>query len=232
MGAEMKERVLGVDISLNHAAFLLLDHSWVSKFYFVTDRKKVVDLAKGKKVGAAYLSATKLKDKQQRDMLRVCFWNAYLAKLFDLLRPTYVGIEDYAYRATDTAYQLGEVGGAARYHAWRVGAKVRLHDPQSLKMYAVHNGTADAHETMVGVQERWPATKDLFDRYQSGKDQRTVEDLCDAFAMAQLVWLEVQLRDGREQLSKLHPKEVQLFNRCTKRYPTNILSREWLSRGE
>ena len=42
-----------------------------------------------------------------RTRWRIAFWYAYLTALFDKVRPEYVTIEDYAYRATQLAYRLG-----------------------------------------------------------------------------------------------------------------------------
>jgi len=227
----MMVRTLGIDISLNHGALFLLLNGEMLDFRFVTDRKTIVEKTSKSRAHGIYLSAAKLKDKQQRDVLRACFWYSYLEQALRDMAPNYIAIEDYAYRAPQSAYHLGEVGGAARILAWRSRARFRLHDPASLKMFAVHSGNANAQETMRGILARWPKLEDAIGKFKDGKDERTVEDLCDAYALAKFVWLEVLLRNGRKKLSKLHPKEIQVFNRCTSRYPMNILARDWLSRG-
>lgn len=219
-------RIVGSDVSLNHAAFVLLVKGKIEGYRYVTDRKKVA--AKSSDLGT-YLSAAKIKDKQERDLLRLVFWNIYIAKLLSLWKPDLIVLEDYAYRAPQTAYQLGEVGGAARYYSWRSNARLRLHDPMTLKMFAVHDGGADARETMLSILARWKATH-AFKRFIEGQDQRTCEDLCDAYALAQLGSYELQLRDGTLAMKSLHAKEIQVFNRTTKRYPVNVLSRDFLCR--
>jgi Holliday junction resolvasome RuvABC endonuclease subunit len=220
-------RILGIDISLNHAAFVTFEGDQLSAYDFVTDRKKVAD--KGKNAGT-YLAATKIKDKQFKDILRLGFWYSYLQALFDRVRPDFVSLEDYAFRSPQSAYNLGEVGGAARYHCYRSGAQLRLHDPASLKMYAVHDGSSDARETMLGILQRWSEAQQ-FQKYAEGKDARTVEDLCDAYALAQLLVLELRLRNGEATLKKLHQKEISVFNRVTSRYSTNLLDRPFVSRN-
>lgn len=221
------DRVSGIDISLNHAAFVTLDRGELYRFDYVTDRKSVAN--KSSAYGH-YLRAAKLKEKYERDFLRLAYWNSFVSWFFGHTAPEYTGIEDYAYRAPQSAYHLGEVGGVARYRAWLSRAKVRLHDPSSLKMYAAHDGTADSTETMRAILKRWPTQTKPFLKFQDGKDQRSVEDLCDAYALAQLVWLEIRLRRGEVDLASLPPKEVQLFNRCTKRFPVSILGRDWIER--
>lgn len=222
----MTERVLGADISLAHGAFVLLDGDQVAGFRFVTDRKKVCD--KGKHVGT-FLPSIRIPDKQQRDTVRLAFWSAYLRTLVSDFRPSHAGVEDYAYRATQSAYHLGEIGGLLKANLYMAGTKMRLHDPASLKMFAAHHGTLDSKETMLAILERWPDIAELFERFSSGADQRTVEDLCDAYALAKLVRLELDIRKGRERLDGLHAKEVTVFNRCTRRYPVSLLARDWIS---
>lgn len=223
--------VLGADISMNHGAFVNLEEGELAGYQYVTDRQKV---AKMSKEHGTYMFAHKLRDMHERGVVRLAFWSSYLAKRFALGPAVYVGVEDYAYGAAMNAHQIGEVGGLFRLKAWLRGHAIRFHDPKSVKMFAVHDGSADKREVAYFVQERWPETKE-FARYSyvRGKTDYTVveEDLCDAFAVAKLVWLEVQLRRGDVLMKDLHEKEVQVFNRVTKQWPVNILGRSWLQRG-
>jgi hypothetical protein len=98
-------------------------------------------------------------------------------------------------------------------------------------MWAVHDGGADSRETRRKIEERWKEARDTFHGFIDGKDERTTEDLCDAYALARFVELEIELRAGRVQLSDLHEKEIQTLNRCTKRYPDNLLAREWIQKA-
>ena len=222
--------VLGADISMNHGAFVQLNAGKLDSYNFVTDRQKV---AKISTKHGTHMFATKLKDMHERGVVRLGFWSTYLASVLGGAAD-YVGVEDYAYRIPMNAHQLGEVGGLFRLKAWLRHKKVRFHDPGSVKMFAAHDGTADKKEVAYFVQERWPETEE-FRRYSysRGKTDYTVveEDLCDAFAVAQLVWLEVQLRRGDVVMRDLHEKEIKVFNRVTKQWPVNILGRGWVQRG-
>lgn len=222
-------RVLGIDISLAHGAFVLLVDGDLADYKLVTDRKSVVDT--DKLHHGRYLTASKIRDMQRRGIERLMFWNEFVDEMLAAFEPTHVGIEDYAYRASQSAHQIGEIGGIVRYAAYSRNAKLRLHDPTTLKMFACHAGNLDAKTTRRKIEDRWPETKEEFGQYVSGKDERTAEDLCDAYALAKLVDLEVQLRIGDVKLNSLHPKEVQVFNRCTKRYPESLLAREWIQKS-
>ena len=225
---DMKTRwVLGIDISLAHGAFVQLCDGKLHDCMYVTDKKAVADKDRHHE---NYLAASKIKDMQLRDFERLVFWSEFIEIVMEALEPEYVGIEDFAYRAPQSAHQIGEISGIVRLSAYSKGLKLRLHDPMTLKMFACHEANLDAKTTRVMIEERWPEAKAAFSRYVSGKDERTLEDLCDAYALAKLVDLEIQLRAGTVRLDSLHEKEVQVFNRCTKRYPESLLAREWIQK--
>lgn len=225
------DRILGIDLSPNHGAFVALGIGGLLVDYcYATDRRKVADKSKSK---GTYLALTKYKGKenaQVRSMVRMEFWDGYLEATIGDLFPSHVGLEDYAYRAAQGAHQIGEVGGIARSMIWRMALKARLHDPQSAKMFVAHKGNADKTMVANAVRSRWPETEE-FDRYTVGSDSRTTEDLFDAYAIARLVLTELLLRRGELDLSSLHEKEIQVFNRCTKNFPVSTLGRSWIQKG-
>lgn len=226
----MSEFVLGTDLSMNHGAFVTLDGAGeMADYRYVTDRVKV---ATKSRLHGEYFNAGKIRDMHARGVVRTVFWDVYLNRLFAGAL-THVGIEDYAYDQVMGAHQMGEVGGLFRLKAYMRGVCLRIHDPGSIKMFAAHDGSADKREVAHFVKERWTEAQE-FERYSydrpKGAFTEIEEDLCDAFAVAKLVWTEIQLRAGKMKMSDLHPKEVQVFNRTTKQYPVNILGREWLQR--
>jgi hypothetical protein len=107
---------------------------------------------------------------------------------------------------------------------------MRLHDPSSLKIFTAHDGSASKPEVVRCAKKRWPESKE-FAKYSEGKYTATEEDLCDALAIAKMTWTEVLLRNGAMRLKDLHPQEVRVFNRCTSRWPTSLLDRDWLQRS-
>jgi hypothetical protein len=170
----------------------------------------------------------------ERDFIRLAFWYAYSNRIFKELPSEYLGIEGYAYRASQNAHQIGGVASVFRVKAWIRGLKIRVHGPETVKMFGADEGNAAKSEVRYAVQEKFPETK-LFDQYAhgNGKEQFQIpEDLHEAYALAQLLWLEVQLRVGKVVLSSLPAKTIQIFNRITKRWPTNILGRDWIQRSD
>lgn len=221
--------VQGWDISLNHGAVVQLRDGVLDNFWYWTDQAGSAD--RGKANGFRIPINAKA-DRHQKAMERLAWIEKWLDK--NILVPTqphFVGVEDYALRADQGAHQLGEVGGVARILLWFRGVHFRLHDPISVKMFATHDGTAQKDSIEAAVAERWGWTFDDFNQpapARGKQNRRTSEDLADAYAIAQLVWTEIRLRSGHLRLDELHAKEVQVFNRVTKTYPTSLLSREWI----
>ena len=224
----MSVKVIGMDLALNHAGFVQLVDGELDNFWYVTDRAASAAISKEHGIR---LKLLKSKDKQMRSIHRLAFLEKVLdQRILVPNQPDLVGIEDYAIRVEQGAHYLGEIGGIARILCWFRGVKFRLHDPMSVKMFAAHMGNCAKDEVRRCVMERWNAD---FSGYDAGTtngqpDRRTSEDLCDAFAVAKLVWTEHQLRVGEIEMSDLHEKEIRVFNRVTKTYPTNLLSREWI----
>jgi Holliday junction resolvasome RuvABC endonuclease subunit len=223
-------KILGLDLSLNHAGATLLDGAgkFVECAYFT-------DIAGSAKKGtpplATRLELPKKAERQQHQMQRLAWAKGWLEALLDRWRPTHVGIEDYAIRVEHGAHYMGEIGGIARMLCWERGVYFRLHDPISVKMYVTFDGTAQKDLVERFVMSRWGLD---FSKYNGdaskGKAPKrtTSEDLADATGIAKLVWLEIQLRAGKIDMRVLHAKEIQVFNRVTNTYPLNLLGREWI----
>lgn len=230
-------RVLGCDLSLNHGGFVLLEDGELSRFWYYTDK---VGSASKHEDAICFRASDYPNDKNFRSVVRMGKLEAVFRTVFECAAPDYAGIEDYAVRAEQGAHFLGEVGGLARLTLFKMGIPFRLHDPISVKMFATHDGTARG-KTLVekSVAERWGATFFKFNQPKPKpkktpkkppkQNRQTSEDLADAFAIAKLVELEVQLRAGEVELRNLHAKEIQVFNRCTKTYPRSLLDREWIA---
>lgn len=226
-----------MDLALNHGAGVILVGGRLADFWFLTD---LAGSAKRSAEHGTRLVFPKSEDKLQESMDRLLIWRAYLRRHLRESRPEYVGIEDYALEGgAHGGHYKGELGGLARAEVLDVGAGLRLHDPGSVKMFATYNGNADKTWVAAAVKERWGADFSEFDppRGKSTKknpkgtdNHQTSEDLCDAYAVARLVWTEVLLRAGKLRLDELHKKEIQVFNRVTKSYPVNLLGREWIRR--
>lgn len=233
-----KIKVQGWDLSLNHAAFIELTNGELSNFWYVTDN--TTSYRSGKKHAARFVEPSKL-PKEEFGMWRLAWWRGFIDSFLKETFPTVIGLEDYSFSSPMRSHQIGELGGLARLAIWNSRSLLRLHDPKSVKMFATYNGAAEKPEVEAAIKDRWdydfsdfnpPRGKPTAKNPEGRENRQTSEDLCDAFAIAQLVWMEVQLRKGLVNLSDLHAKEIQVFNRTTNTYPVNILGREFIGRSD
>ena len=229
-------KVLGADLSLNHGAIVELTDGVLTNFLYYTELAG--SAAKSKKRGHRMPNQSATKDRQVRQMVRLAWLENFLDKsVFVPLAPDYVGIEDYALDSDRGGHHMGELGGTARLLCWFRGIKMRLHDPLSVKMFGAHRGNADKDQMEAAVKERWgvdfvplnqPPAVPTKKNAAPKENRQTSQDLADAFVIAQLVWVEVQLRRGSLLLADLHEQEVRVFNRVTKSYPISLLDRDWI----
>jgi Holliday junction resolvasome RuvABC endonuclease subunit len=229
------EKTLGMDISLNHGAIVELTGGRLTNFRYYTTLVGSASLSnRGTRIDSDLF---RLDVKHNLCVARLAWIRTYLDQAFSHTSAVYAGIEDYALRAEQGAHQLGEAGGLAKLVCWDNGVRLRLHDPTSVKMFAAHDGTCQKDAVQRAVEDRWGVNFSSLDQHPAQPtaknptpkpNMQTSEDLCDAFAVAMLVWVEIQLRHGKIALSDLHEKEVRVFNRITKTYPINLLSREWI----
>jgi Holliday junction resolvasome RuvABC endonuclease subunit len=216
--------ILGVDLSLNHSGFVQLNAATgvMEWWYAVSDTKS----HSANRDNVAFMPYKKAgNDREQINLRRLAWWNGELPRIMGWVQPTHVGIEDYAIRAESVAaYQIGEVGGVARLAALAVGAKIRLHDPLTVKMFTAHMGNAQPITVAIAVRERWPETE-----VWASLPEIVMVDLCCAYALARMTYVETKLRSGELQLKDLeHEKEIAVFQRATKANPVSLLGREWL----
>jgi Holliday junction resolvasome RuvABC endonuclease subunit len=226
-------RIQGWDIAPNHAGFVEIEDGHVLALWYYTT---LVEAAKRGKDHAEKAPTLATKDLDERSLLRTLWVEDFIKRRVLPSKPDFIGIEGYALEGGNSPHYTGELGGAVRRLAYGSGAKVRIVDPMTVKMFAAHNGAAKKPQVRAAILERWGLRFNEFDppKKKNAKNQNTTtsEDLCDAYAIAKFVSVEIELRAGRITLSDLHAKEIQCFNRVTKAYPVNLLGREWLWKGE
>jgi Holliday junction resolvasome RuvABC endonuclease subunit len=225
--------ILGIDLALNHSGFVALDDDGAMDWWhFVSDKPAH---AKGLDEDVATtMPYTKeqlkrqgsVDDRESINAKRLAWWSDMLPWIVGRVAPTHVGLEDYAISAaSNSAYQIGEVGGAARLASLKSGAVLRLIDPMTVKMFAAHMGNAEPVTVAEEVRTRWPETQ----VWDTLADLPRIDLAC-AYAVARMVYVETKLRAGTMTLDELeHDKERAVFCRCTKANPVSLLGREWIS---
>lgn len=214
-------KTLGFDLSLNHSAAVELTDGIMSNFWYITDK---VGISK-KCMNGVHLPLPKTQDKEFKNSIRLYNNKLWLQNVLIDSKPDYVGVENYSYNSKGQTFNIGEYGGTLTLFCLENKIPFRKHDPLSIKMFATYSGKADKQQMINSLKEKHDVD---FYRWGTKANQTTVEDLTDAYFISQLIWVEYQLRNGLIQLSDLHEKEIQVFNRITKTYPVNLLSRDWI----
>lgn len=63
-------------------------------------------------------------------------------------------IEGYGYEATNRAHEIGELGGIIRLALFRIGVRVLVIGPGTLKKYATGVGNAGKYEVLLSAHKR------------------------------------------------------------------------------
>lgn len=231
MKTKIGDRIQGWDISLGHGAMIELTNGKLSNHWIISDHQFTKRIKKQFPIQVGKILSPPVAPKRDKDQgcfsaERLDWWYSFLEAHVKATRPTFVAIEDYAYGAAHRAHQIGEVGGAARRLLWHYRIPFRLHDPLSVKMFATGKGDAKKLDMIRGVEARWDIS--FRTAYPDLAFMENVEDLADATTVSQLLHLELQLRRGIVRLQDLPEKDIQIFNRTTKTYPTNILGRNFI----
>lgn len=226
--------VLGIDPALNHAGLVLLDGAGALAWAcVVTDQ---VGVATRRATGVSFVLMPHTPraglDSDQVASDRLLWWDAFARQIIAEHRPAYVAIEDYGFATKGPTFSTGEVGGALRLAALRSGARLRLVDPPSVKLFATGRGDATGREVADAVGA--PAARVIFASAnppaKAGRKPNTLpeEDLAAAWVVARMAWMEVELRAGRPLPAQLSEAQLRYYNRVTAGHAVNVLGRDWL----
>jgi len=230
-------RFHGYDLSTNHGAVVELGDDGKPAWYgYVTDVQKAV--RKGALGCGHHLPVAKMKKASGRDpdylhVARLQFWGQLLDHWFQIRRPDFVAIEEFAFGSrTRGQHDIAAISGIARYLALTSGSKLRLHNPMDVKLFSAHEGDPEPEQMIGAVVERWWPGLDEVVAVVKGLTQAGVNtvlgDLADACCLARMAWTEDLLRKGVIKMRDLAEAEIRAFNRATMARPVSVLGREWL----
>jgi len=226
-----KATILGLDLSLNHWALVALKrHGEIARVYYASNVLKHHTKASFNPDWISHRIPKKSKgeDKWQYTARRRHYHNCAIGILLSAFRShcgeVYLNVEHYAYgTTTNSAYEIGELGGVVRECAWNADISLRQTDPQSLKMFATKGGVGK--DIMIEMAKhrglRVPA-------HLIGTDIEG--DVADAWWLAEMLRTELRLRTGDMLMTDLDQHQLRAFNRCTKTFPTSLLSRGFIER--
>ena len=155
-----------------------------------------------------------------------------MTKIFELGAETYLKdmLREWREEVLSVPTNRLEVESGDEYEDVLVKYINRKYDPNSVKMHFTSNGAAKKNLMAIHYLKKEHQLKDF--KFNLDSIKSPVEDVVDSYAVATLLQLELKLRKGIIQLRDLSEKQIQIFNRVTKSNPTNILSQDFISKGE
>jgi hypothetical protein len=232
------KNITGIDFSLNHFGAVTIDFESGKpiKSWYTYQTKKYVKTYTEKNVYGLFLPG-KFKD-ESKISYNCRRWEAAIESVINFITPNYVCLEDYAYSdQTNRIVQIAELTGILKWKLMKEKFLIRTHEPGTVKMFGAKHGKALKIQMVNSAEQSgYSLPKDLFK--ETTKKVRGVKvpeldgpgtDLCDAYHMAQMLRLELLVREGKLDLKNVNPYILEkLFLRVTKFNPENVLAREFI----
>jgi Holliday junction resolvasome RuvABC endonuclease subunit len=144
-----------------------------------------------------------------------------LSRFLRGVNPTHVAFEGYSMtKAPITSRVLGEVGGLVRVLLADLRFPFRVYPVEAIKSFATGNAAAEKAEMILACRDRWEGHNFL----KFGKTEGAAGNLADAYAIAQLLRLELRVRRGDLTLEEIDKESRAVLQRTTpKRQPVPLL---------
>jgi Holliday junction resolvasome RuvABC endonuclease subunit len=196
--------ILGIDLSLNHAGYVMLDgdSGRLLDYAFLSDVKK--DVRFDERHG--FHLDVKKRDGEDRD----CFTARRMARNIEIfeyilwdhfelstqIQEVYCCIEGYAYNIQNTKaiYQIAEWTGYVKNCLYG-RAKLRTYDPALMKRFSVGNGKATKKDMVEGFFKDNPKIELVLKQDKHGEYDGPGTDVADAYFLAKMLWIELKLRN-------------------------------------
>jgi len=144
----------------------------------------------------------------------------------------FVAVEDYAFGANGNVFDIGEFIGQVKLEIFNMNIPIRLYDPNSIKKHASGKGNCDKitmYDSYVSFAGMKPDLSDVPEPVR-GSGISPTSDIVDAFYIATLLQLELQLRKGIIALRDITDDDRSIFNRVTKARPVNLLDSDFIKK--
>jgi Holliday junction resolvasome RuvABC endonuclease subunit len=148
-----------------------------------------------------------------------------------------VAIEEYSFGSNGLAFDLGENTGFLKILLYKKNIRQRYYEPTTNKMAFTSKGTASKTQMVETYIHDHKNPLDLPDKIldiletlkeNSKKSLSPLEDIVDAFALAELLRLELRLRKGLVEMKSLPESKIRVFNKIHKSHNTNILDTDFV----
>ena len=219
--------VIGIDQSANGTAAVALADGRLERFLFFADTKKSFrELGRvpepHRVVGYTAVEPVVVKgDDEVAKTIRLRRIREELRRFVASVGPTHVAFEGYSMtRAPVASRVLGEVGGIVRVLLADLGIPFRVYAIESVKTFATGKANAEKADMVLACRDRWDEPNFL----KYGKTEGAAGNLADAYVIAQLLHLELEVRAKRVVLEDLDADSRAVLQRTTpKKQPVAIL---------
>jgi len=147
--------------------------------------------------------------------------------------PDYIALEGYAYAAKGAVIDIAEFIGSIKNYIYSHKYKLRIYQPQEPKMFITDKGNADKEQMLNMVKEKFGID---FSKFGIEVKKKTFSgpgfDLTDAYSILQLLKTELLLRYGKLDKDQLTLKQIEVFNRVTKKKKVNLLVEQFIYEKE
>lgn len=150
----------------------------------------------------------------------------------------YVAIEGYAYAGKGEVFDISEFTSTIKNSLYDLGIKMRIYDPNSIKMFAVKGNAdkLDMYEAILKMKDSLTcfdmSDLPIVDEKHRKKGVSPTSDIVDSYFIARLLWQELKLRKALVKLKDLPEAVIRVFNRVTDSQPVNILDQDFISKEQ
>ncbi|MFA5484939.1 MAG: hypothetical protein WC260_01695 [Candidatus Pacearchaeota archaeon] len=214
-----KFTIAGIDYSKNSPGVVILELDE----NFDTKASDYIGFSSVKKIATSNKNILYYKKDQFNNDYDQYIWirDSIMDKLSNV---DFVAFEGYAFGASGKVFDIAETTATMKIQLYEKGIPFRIYEPTVVKMFATGKGNAGK----VEMNEAYKKLFDPMELYQLPELKSPKEDLIDAFYICKLLQKELMLRYGIVDLKSLPVKQIEIFNRCTKSNPVNILSRDFI----
>ena len=135
------------------------------------------------------------------------------------------GLVPYGSRTID----LAEVTRPVKEMMYKHGWSIRIHDPQSVKLWAGKGNYKKID--MVREARKYIDIPEAFCQSKN-PDTWMAADIADAYFLRMMLEAEMAVRRDPGEMNRLNEHQLQVVNRITKSHPVNLLNREFLAKEQ
>ena len=211
-----KIKLVGIDQSAAGSAAVLLENGKLTDKLFYADTKTA---AKKLESHGAVIPRHVKNNNQVQHVERIIDLKYRLGRFLEQHRPNYAALEAYSVNRQAYVHVLGEVGGIVRMELARLSIPYKVYEISFIKKFATGKGNAEKADMVLACRDQWEKHNFL----EFGKTDKAAGNLADAYAIAQMLKMELNLRSGKKTLDQLEAHQREVFLKTTKYTPVNIL---------